>query len=76
MNLLGQQLDYPFADSLPQAGTTLEVAPGIKWIRMALPFALDPINLWLLRDEMDDPRQPGGKLRGWSIVDCRIGGDE
>ena len=28
----------------------LEVAPGVRWLRMALPFALDHINLWLLRD--------------------------
>ena len=45
MNLLEQQLDYPFSATLPQAGSTLEVAPGVKWIRMALPFALDHINL-------------------------------
>ncbi|MEO7952502.1 MAG: MBL fold metallo-hydrolase [Polaromonas sp.] len=72
MNLLEQQLDYPLTDTLPQVGTTLEVAPGIKWIRMALPFALDHINLWLLRDELDDPRQPGSKIQGWSVVDCCI----
>ena len=76
MNLLEQQLDYPFKDTLPQSGTTLEVAPGIKWIRMALPFALDHINLWLLRDEMEDPRQPGTKIQGWSVVDCCISRDE
>ncbi|MEO7400289.1 MAG: MBL fold metallo-hydrolase [Polaromonas sp.] len=72
MNLLEQQLDYPFADTLPQSGTALEVAPGIKWLRMALPFALDHINLWLLRDEMDDPRRPGTRIQGWSVVDCCI----
>jgi len=26
------------------------VAPGIWWIRMPLPYALDHINLWILRD--------------------------
>ena len=72
MNLLEQQLDYPFADTLPQPGTALEVAPGVKWLRMALPFALNHINLWLLRDEMEDPRQPGTKIQGWSVVDCCI----
>ena len=59
MNLLEQQLHYPFGDTLPASGATLEVAPGVKWIRMALPFALDHINLWLLRDEMDDPNRAG-----------------
>ncbi|MCK7491174.1 MAG: hypothetical protein MZW92_05065 [Comamonadaceae bacterium] len=30
-------------------GTAVEVAPGVRWLRMPLPFALDHINLWLLR---------------------------
>jgi glyoxylase-like metal-dependent hydrolase (beta-lactamase superfamily II) len=72
MNLLEQQLDYPFGDTLPQQGSAMEVAPGVKWIRMGLPFALDHINLWLLRDEFDDVGRPGEKIQGWSIVDCCI----
>ena len=76
MNLLEQQLDYPLADALPPQGGALTIAPGIKWLRMALPFALDHINLWLLRDEMDDPSQPGHKIQGWSVVDCCISRSE
>lgn len=76
MNLLEQQLDYPFGDTLPQAGSAIELAPGIKWIRMGLPFALDHINLWLLRDEMDDAARPGKKIQGWCIVDCCISREE
>ena len=72
MNLLEQQLDYPLGDALPDEGGTMEVAPGIKWIRMALPFALNHINLWLLRDEMQDPTSPGNILQGWTVVDCCI----
>ncbi len=34
----------------PPGGTTTTVAPGIRWVRMPLPFALDHINLWLLED--------------------------
>jgi glyoxylase-like metal-dependent hydrolase (beta-lactamase superfamily II) len=68
MNELEHQLDYPFADTLPQAGTAHEVAPGVYWLRMPLPFALDHINLWLLRDEIDG--QPG-----WTVVDCGIASD-
>lgn len=45
-------LDYPF-DDIPAAGQTLVVAPGVRWLRMPLPFALDHINLWLL-DDGDD----------------------
>ena len=69
MNALEQELQYPLADTLPDPGATLEVAPGVRWIRMALPFALDHINLWLLADEIDG-------RRGWTVVDCCITRDE
>lgn len=42
-------ISYPF-DTLPETGTTCMVAPGVHWLRMPLPFALDHINLWLLED--------------------------
>jgi glyoxylase-like metal-dependent hydrolase (beta-lactamase superfamily II) len=58
-------LHYPLGDALPAPGSTLEVAPGLRWLRMGLPFALDHINLWLLRDEQAG--QPG-----WTIVDCGV----
>lgn len=43
-------LTYPCDEHLPATGTMLPVAPGIDWLRMPLPFALDHINLWLLAD--------------------------
>jgi glyoxylase-like metal-dependent hydrolase (beta-lactamase superfamily II) len=61
-------LHYRFGDTLPAAGCTLEVAPGVRWLRIALPFALDHINLWLLRD-----RHEGRE--GWAVVDCGIADD-
>src|SRR5215469_4949061 len=42
----------------PAPGQTLAIAPGISWLRMPLPFALDHINLWLIEDGA-----------GWAIVD-------
>ena len=72
MNLLEQQLHYPLGDALPDEGSTIEIAPGVKWIRMALPFALNHINLWLLRDEMQDPLNLERTLQGWTVVDCCI----
>ena len=45
MNLLERELHYPLGDTLPAPGEALEVAPGVRWIRMRLPFALDHINL-------------------------------
>lgn len=40
-------LAYPYP-AVPAPGTTLEVAPGVRWLSMPLPFQLDHINLWLL----------------------------
>lgn len=54
-------LEYPHA-ATPEPGAVLEVAPGVYWLRMALPFELDHINLWLLED-----------AGGWTIVDTGIG---
>lgn len=60
-NPLEARLHYPLGDTLPETGATLELAPGVRWVRMQLPFALDHINLWLLDDGP-----------GWTIVDCGI----
>ncbi len=57
------ELQYPF-DQVPGPGQTITVAPGIKWLRMPLPMALDHINLYLLED--DD---------GWRVIDSGIGLD-
>jgi glyoxylase-like metal-dependent hydrolase (beta-lactamase superfamily II) len=77
MNSLEQLLHYPLGDAMPGQGETMVaasgeasgLAPAVKWIRMALPFALDHINLWLLRDEID------GRA-GWTVVDCCISREE
>jgi glyoxylase-like metal-dependent hydrolase (beta-lactamase superfamily II) len=50
-------LQFPVA-ALPAPGETLAIAPGVQWLRMPLPFALDHINLWLLEEGA-----------GWTIVD-------
>jgi glyoxylase-like metal-dependent hydrolase (beta-lactamase superfamily II) len=76
MNALEQLLHYPFGDAMPAQGQTMEVAPGVKWIRMALPFALDHVNLWLLRDEVDNPIAGGARVQGWTVVDTCISRDE
>jgi glyoxylase-like metal-dependent hydrolase (beta-lactamase superfamily II) len=69
MNPNEHKLEYPWGDSQPEPGTAREVAPGVRWIRMPLPFALDHINLWLLRDEIDG-------RQGWTVVDAGISRDE
>src|SRR6218665_2439022 len=62
------ELTYPLGDALPAPGTALDVAPGVRWVRMGLPFALDHINLWLLRDQLDG-------RDGWALVDSGICND-
>ena len=69
MNPNEQKLSYPWGDALPESGAALTVADGVRWIRMPLPFALDHINLWLLRDKIDG-------REGWTIVDCGVSRDE
>jgi glyoxylase-like metal-dependent hydrolase (beta-lactamase superfamily II) len=54
-------IEYPFS-SLPAPGGATEVAPGVHWLRMPLPFELDHINLWLLEDE-----------GGWIVIDTGLG---
>ncbi|MEM7329578.1 MAG: MBL fold metallo-hydrolase [Pseudomonadota bacterium] len=59
-------LSYPFGKDTPEVGDTMEVAPGIHWVRMPLPFSLQWINLWLIDD--------GEK--GWTIVDTGMPMDD
>ena len=51
------QLSYPF-DAPPLPGRWTAICDGVHWIRMPLPFALNHINLWLLRGPS-----------GWTLVD-------
>src|SRR4051794_36859929 len=71
MNALEAELDYCRGTVTPEPGRAIEVAPGVLWARMALPFALNHINVWLLRDSL---LGEGGApaQEGWSIVDCGI----
>ena len=53
-------LEYPCGEP-PAAGAVTEVATGVLWIRMPLPFSLANINLWAIRDGEQ-----------WAIVDTGI----
>jgi glyoxylase-like metal-dependent hydrolase (beta-lactamase superfamily II) len=50
------------ADAPPAPGEAREIAPGVLWLRMPLPFALNHVNLWLV-EERD----------GFVLVDCGYG---
>jgi glyoxylase-like metal-dependent hydrolase (beta-lactamase superfamily II) len=69
MNSLELELNYPLQDQIPDIGQTIEVAPGVLWIRMGLPFALNHINLWLIEDTYQG-------VHGWTAIDCGIFSDE
>ncbi|MCW8873258.1 MAG: MBL fold metallo-hydrolase [Xanthomonadales bacterium] len=53
-------LSYPLG-AAPELGLALDVAPGVKWLRLPLPFQLNHINVWLLRDG-----------DGWALVDTGL----
>jgi glyoxylase-like metal-dependent hydrolase (beta-lactamase superfamily II) len=52
---------YPMQEP-PAPGTVVEIAPGILWARIPLPFRLDHINVYLI-DDGD----------GWAILDTGLG---
>lgn len=68
MNPLEARLNYPFGDALPEFGKTRDIVPGLRWVRMPLPFALDHVNIWLLRDHIDG-------REGWTVIDCGVSRD-
>lgn len=56
-------LAFPF-EAAPPTGETIEVAPGILWTRIPLPFRLDHVNIYLIEDG-----------EGWAVLDTGIGDD-
>lgn len=51
------KLEFPWPDT-PAHGEAREVAQGILWARLPLPFRLNHVNVWLI--EEDD---------GWTVID-------
>lgn len=60
MNIPADTIHYEF-DFKPETGEAVDVLPGLKWLRLPLPFLLEHINVWLLQDG-----------DGWTIVDTGI----
>ncbi len=57
-------LHYPFGET-PAPGELFQICAGVFWLRLPLPFQLDHINLWLLRDG-----------DGWTLVDTGFPDEE
>ena len=51
-------LSHPFPEP-PAPGRTLEVAPGILWARLPLPFRLNHVNVYFVDDG-----------NGWAVMCC------
>jgi len=57
-------LTFPF-DQPPAPGTLTEVAPDVRWLRLPLPFRLDHVNIYLIRNGT-----------AWTAVDTGLGTDD
>jgi len=58
--LAAATLHFP-APVPPDLGRPVEVAPGILWLRLALPFQLNHVNIYLIEDGA-----------GWAVLDTGI----
>lgn len=47
---------------VPGECESVEIAPGILWLRLRLPFALNHVNIWAIEDGP-----------GWTVVDTGLG---
>lgn len=64
MDNLVTQLEIIWPEA-PGKGQVREVAPGLFWARLPLPFRLNHVNVWLLAEE-----------GGWTVVDTGCGTQE
>src|SRR6195952_5462742 len=56
-------LTFPFPVA-PAPGVLTDVAPGIRWLRLPLPYRLDHVNIYLIENE-----------GGWTCFDTGLGTD-
>ncbi|MES2750751.1 MAG: MBL fold metallo-hydrolase [Pseudomonadota bacterium] len=56
-------LRYPI-ETPPRPYEAIEVAPGLIWVRLTLPFRLNHVNIYLIADG-----------DGWTMIDTGIGND-
>jgi glyoxylase-like metal-dependent hydrolase (beta-lactamase superfamily II) len=54
-------LTFPYREA-PAFGIPTEVAPGVLWVRLALPFRLNHVNVYLIDDGA-----------GWALLDTGLG---
>src|ERR1044072_5661651 len=59
-----EALRYPY-ETHPGPDQVVELRPGVLWLRLALPFRLNHVNIYLLADG-----------DGWTAVDSGFGNEE
>ena len=69
-------VSFPFA-KVPEPGALCELMPGIDWVCMRLPFALDHVNAWILRNDetstlIDTGIDSADSRRYWDTLLSRI----
>jgi len=61
---LAEKLRYPW-ETPPGPTEVVELMPGVLWVRLALPFRLNHVNIYLLADG-----------DGWTMIDSGFGNEE
>ena len=56
-------LTFPIAIP-PAPGSVTDIAPGIRWLRLPLPYRLDHVNIYLIEND-----------GGWTALDSGLGDD-
>jgi glyoxylase-like metal-dependent hydrolase (beta-lactamase superfamily II) len=57
------KLTFPIAVA-PAPGAVTDIAPGIRWLRLPLPYRLDHVNIYLIEND-----------GGWTALDSGLGDD-
>ena len=57
-------LRFPYAEH-PAPGQVVEIAPGVQWFRLPLPYRLDHVNIYLIDSG-----------EGWIVLDTGLGTDD
>jgi glyoxylase-like metal-dependent hydrolase (beta-lactamase superfamily II) len=57
------KLTFPIATP-PAPGSVTDIAPGIRWLRLPLPYRLDHVNIYLIEND-----------GGWTALDSGLGDD-
>jgi glyoxylase-like metal-dependent hydrolase (beta-lactamase superfamily II) len=57
-------LHFPFAEP-PAPNHLIEIAPGVQWFRLPLPYRLDHVNIYLIEN-----------AEGWTVLDTGLGTDD